>query len=173
MDTKVQVTIPTLETPRLALLPPDASHLHAWNAIYSDPEVMRHVGEPHDARKSWDMLARSIGHWYLRGFGVWSVQVKETGAIVGRAGLMYPEGNPALEIGWVFAREAWGKGYASEVARAALDHAFEVIKAPRVIARVHPANAGSVAVAKKLGMTVDDAASTPDDLTLHIMNPLA
>jgi RimJ/RimL family protein N-acetyltransferase len=169
----MQIVIPALETTRLRLVPPEANHLQPWNAIYSDPEVMRHVGEPQDIGKTWDMLARVIGHWFLRGFGGWSVQEKETGAIIGRVGLMYPEGNPAVEIGWVFARETWGKGYASEAGRAALDYAFDVVKAPRVIARVYTGNAGSIAVAKKLGMVVDESASKPDDLILHIMNPAA
>lgn len=158
----MQLNIPTLVTERLALVPPDTSHLPAYLAAYGDAEVMAHIGEPMDAAKVWDMMARQIGNWAMRGFGGWSVQLRESGAIIGRLGLMRLPDNPDVEIGWVLGRESWGKGYASEGARVALSYGFDVLGAKRVAAQIMPGNAGSIAVATKLGMHLDAARSTPE-----------
>jgi RimJ/RimL family protein N-acetyltransferase len=107
------------------------------------------------------MMATQIGHWALRGFGGWSVQVRESGAVIGRLGLMRPEGNPDLEVGWVLGRESWGKGYATEGARAALSFGFGEVRASRIIARIAPGNLASSGVATKLGMHLDVEQTTP------------
>ncbi len=158
----MHISIPTLTTERLILLPPDPSHLDAYLATYGDAEVMAHLTAPMDAVKVWHMMATQIGHWALRGFGGWSVQVRESGAVIGRLGLIRPEGNAEVEIGWVLGRESWGKGYATEGARAALAFGFDTVRAERVIARIAPANAGSAGVAAKLGMRLDAALTTPE-----------
>ncbi len=158
----MQLHIPTLITERLALVPPDPSHLGAYLAAYGDALVMAHIAEPMDAAKVWDMMARQIGHWAMRGFGGWSVQVRESGAIIGRLGLMRPGDNPDVEIGWVLGRESWGRGYASEGARAVLAYGFDEVGARRIAAHIAPGNAGSIGVAVKLGMRLDAALSTPE-----------
>jgi RimJ/RimL family protein N-acetyltransferase len=70
---------------------------------------------------------------------------------VGRAGLWQPEGWPGLEVGWVLGRRWWGHGFATEAARAALDHAFCSLDARRVISLIHPENGRSIRVAERLG----------------------
>jgi RimJ/RimL family protein N-acetyltransferase len=158
----MQLSIPTLQTERLALIPPDPSHLDAYLATYGDPAVVEHFTEPMDKAKVWQMMANQIGHWVLRGFGGWSVQVRETGAIIGRLGLMQPEGTEVVEIGWVLGRESWGKGYATEGARVALAFGFESLGLARINARIRLANTGSMAVAGKLGMVIDPELSTDE-----------
>ena len=158
----VQLHIPTLTTERLVLVPPDPSHLAAYLAAYGDAEVMAHIAEPMDANKVWDMMARQIGHWAMRGFGGWSVQLRNGGAIIGRLGLMRPGDNPDVEIGWVLGRESWGKGYATEGAHAALSFGFDVLGAKRIVAHILPGNAGSISVATKLGMRLDAARSAAE-----------
>ena len=69
--------------------------------------------------------------------------------------LFYPEGWPGIEISYVLARSVWGKGYATEGAQAAMSHAFEQLKIPRLISLIHPANRSSVKVAEKLGETLE------------------
>ncbi|QDQ27119.1 GNAT family N-acetyltransferase [Chitinimonas arctica] len=149
--------IPTLDTPRLQLIGPDESHLDGYAAMYGDAESMQHIrgGQTFDRSGSWLKIATHVGHWQLRGYGFWSVREKASGEIVGQAGLMYPADNPALEIGWLVERRHWGKGYASEAAQAALDHAFQVVRAERVMAQIAPANTASRALARKLGMRED------------------
>ncbi len=121
-----------------------------------------HIGGPMDAAQVWDMMARHIGHWVMGGFGGWSVQVRESGAVIGGIGLMRPGGKPGVEIGWVLGRESWGKGYATEGARAVLSHGFGVLGATRITANIMPGNAGSIGVATKLGMRMDAALSSPE-----------
>jgi RimJ/RimL family protein N-acetyltransferase len=92
-----------------------------------------------------------LGHWQLLGYGMWAVERKSDAAFLGRAGFLNPPGWPGFEIGWAFAREHWGQGYATEAARTALAFAFDVLKRDRVISLIRPANARSIRVAEKLG----------------------
>ena len=161
-------TIPTLDTARLQLIPPDESHLDALLAFYSDPDSMAHIrgGQTFDRAGTWYKIATQLGHWQLRGYGFWSVREKTTGAIIGNAGLLNPAGNPALEIGWGISKAYLGQGYSHEFAAAILAYAFEVIGADRVMAHIAPANLASLAVARKLGMALDPTLS---DETASIM----
>jgi len=114
---------------------------------------MRYIGD-HGAMQredAWRQLAMFVGHWHLRGFGMWAVEERASGTFVGRVGLHFPEGWPDREIGWTLARAFWGKGYAFEAARAALDHAFDTLRWNRVISLIHPQNARSIRLAERLG----------------------
>lgn len=135
----------------------DAARLAAINA---DPEVMRHIGHGHVLGRglSEDMVARFEAEWRERGFGLWAVASRsESDALLGFCGLtvpmFLPEVLPAVEVGWRFARSAWGRGYATESARVALRFAFEERGMREVIAIVDPENTRSLRVAEKLGMT--------------------
>jgi RimJ/RimL family protein N-acetyltransferase len=92
-----------------------------------------------------------VGHWQLRGYGIWAVEEKATGRLLGRIGLFKPEGWPGFELGWVLGRDAWGKGYATEGARRALDYAFTELRYDHVISLIHPENRASVRVAERIG----------------------
>jgi RimJ/RimL family protein N-acetyltransferase len=147
------IDIPIIPTERLVLRPFKASDLDAFAEMNADPEVVMFLGngQPVDRQESWKIMAWLLGHWQLRGFGSWAVEERETKRFVGRVGLFYPEGWPGIEISYVLARSAWGKGYATEGARTTMSHAFEKLKIPRVISLIHPANHSSVKVAEKLG----------------------
>lgn len=145
-------SVPRLKTPRLVLrgwLPGDLEH-HA--AMCADPEVMRFLGGVLDSAQSWRSMALHTGHWALRGYGQWVVQRTLGSTLIGRCGLWNPHGWPGLEIGWALARAAWGSGYATEAARAAMRWAFTVLEAPRLISVIHPDNAPSIHVAERLGL---------------------
>ena len=110
----------TLETERLRLRMFRETDLDAYAAMSADPEVMRYLGatgEPLTRREAWRQMAMFLGHWQLRGYGVWVVEERASGALVGRIGLFNPDGWPGLECIWTLARGAWGKGYATEGAR--------------------------------------------------------
>jgi RimJ/RimL family protein N-acetyltransferase len=92
-----------------------------------------------------------MGHWQLGGAGSWAVELKETGTFVGTVGYSEPEGWPGFELAWKLVPRWWGNGYATESARAALDHAFTVLRRDRVISLIHPENRASIRVAKRLG----------------------
>jgi RimJ/RimL family protein N-acetyltransferase len=143
--------VPVLETDRLVLRGFEPGDFDAFAELCADAEVMRFMGPPVGRVDAWRLLATMVGHWTLRGYGLWAVEERATGAFVGRAGLWYPEGWPGLEVGWAFRREAWDKGYATEAGRAALDWAFGTLRADHVLSLIHPANARSIRVATKLG----------------------
>lgn len=143
--------IPALETERLLLREWRESDLDAYARMCADERFSRFLGAPIDRQDAWRQLAMHIGHWRLRGFGLWALEEKSSGAFVGRAGLFCPEGWPGLEVGWGLDPSAWGRGYATEAGRAALDHAWDVLGAEHVISVIDPDNARSIAVAERLG----------------------
>ena len=93
---------PSLETSRLRLRQFAESDLDDYASMCADPEVMRYVGDrgPLSRDDTWRQLAMLVGHWALRGYGMWAVEELGSGAFVGRVGLHYPEGWPEPEIGW-------------------------------------------------------------------------
>jgi RimJ/RimL family protein N-acetyltransferase len=136
--------------------PDDADPFAALNA---DPEVMRFIGGGRSlARAESDaVLRRFEEEWRERGFGLWAVEEDAApGALLGFCGLtvpmFLPEVLPAVEVGWRLARPAWGRGIATEAARAALSWAWEHLDVSEVLAIVDPGNARSLRVCDKLGM---------------------
>jgi len=144
--------VPRLETARLVLRGWQESDLDAYAAMSADPGVMRYIGGILDREQSWRQMALHAGHWTLRGYGNWAVERSVDGVLVGRCGLWNPEGWPGLEVGWKLARHAWGQGYATEAARAAIEWAWSVVDAARLISVIHPENAPSARVAERLGL---------------------
>lgn len=144
--------VPRLQTARLSLRDWRADDFEAYAAMAADPEVMRYLGGVLERPDSWRQMALFAGHWTLRGYGTWVIERREDGVLLGRAGLHNPEGWPGLEVGWTLARQAWGHGYATEAARAAMDWAWSVLAVPRLISLIDPANAASIRVAERLGL---------------------
>lgn len=144
--------MPEVHTSRLLLRGFRAGDLDAHAAMDADPEVMRYMGGAVDREESWRRMAAHIGHWLLRGYGTWAVERKADGVLVGRIGLWNPEGWPGVEIGWKLARQAWGNGYATEAARAAIEWGWHMLDVPALISLIHPQNEASIRVAERLGM---------------------
>jgi RimJ/RimL family protein N-acetyltransferase len=147
----------TLETERLRLRMFREEDFAPYAQICADPEVMRYLadGKPLTGAEAWRQMAMILGHWQLRGYGLWAVEERATGALLGRIGLFNPEGWPGLELGWALGREHWGKGYATEGARRALRYAFDELKQPHIISLIRPENAASIRVAERLGETLE------------------
>lgn len=152
---------PVLETARLILRPPHAEDFEAWAAIGQDEEVMRHLGGVKSRFAAWNHFLAAVGAWHVLGFHAFSVTEKGTGRWIGRVGPLHPEGWPGDEIGWTFAREAWGKGYATEAATAAIDWAFANLAWTRIIHCIAPTNTASQAVATRLGSTLQGPGRMP------------
>jgi RimJ/RimL family protein N-acetyltransferase len=144
----------TLETERLRLRPFVEADLDAFARICADPESMRYIGSgtPVSRADAWRSMAQVLGHWQLRGYGMWAAEDKQAGAFVGRIGLHYPEGWPALEVGWLIDRARWGQGLATEGGRAAMQFAFDRLGLERISSVIRPQNRASIRVAEKLGM---------------------
>jgi RimJ/RimL family protein N-acetyltransferase len=144
----------TLATDRLVLRMFRESDLDAYAAMLGDPEVMRYLAPgPMTRAEAWRNMAMVLGHWQLRGYGLWAVEERASGLVAGRVGCWRPEGWPGLEVGWALRREFWGHGYATEAARAALDFAFTELRQPHIISLIRPENTRSIAVACRLGMS--------------------
>lgn len=149
---------PTVETPRLRLRAHTRDDFPNVRAMWSDPEVTRHIsGQPLLEEDIWMRFLRQAGHWALMGYGSWIVEEKATGRYVGDTGFfdakrnMTPAFDGPYEAGWALAAWAHGKGYASEAVRAAhewLDAEFGGLRTACMIA---PDNVPSLKVAGKLG----------------------
>jgi RimJ/RimL family protein N-acetyltransferase len=143
---------PSLQTERLLLRGWREEDLDDYARISADPEVMRFLGGTLDRNGSWRQMALQAGHWTLRGYGIWAVERRSDRRLVGRVGLWRPEGWPGLEVGWTLAREAWGNGYATEAAAAAIEWAWRELDASGLISLIRPENHASIRVARRLGM---------------------
>ena len=134
--------------------------LDAYAAICADAEVMRHLGDgkPLGRPDAWRQMAMILGHWQLRGYGLFALEEKATKTLVGRAGIFEPEGWPGFEAGWMLRRESWGKGYATEAARRVLRWAFTDMDRGHVISLIREANAPSIRVAERLGERLEGRA---------------
>lgn len=143
----------TLKTDRLLLRPFRAEDIDAYAASCADPEVMRFLGDRGVLSRddAWRQMAMILGHWTLRGYGMWALEDRATGALVGRAGPHYPEGWPEPEIGWALARPYWGHGLAYEAAWAAMNFAFDQLGWARAISLIDAANTRSIRLAERLG----------------------
>jgi RimJ/RimL family protein N-acetyltransferase len=155
-------------TDRLVLRPWRPTDRAPLAAINADPEVMRFIrdGRPLTRSESDRLLDAIESHWVQHGFGLWCAAPREDpDACVGFVGLAVPSFLPAVlpavEVGWRLARSAWGRGLATEGARAALDHAFGPLALKSVISIIDPANERSVRVAEKLGMRAGAAHRHP------------
>jgi RimJ/RimL family protein N-acetyltransferase len=144
-----------IETERLRLRPITRADVEPLHAIYSHPEVERWIG-PHLAAELAEEVEKQIALQAARGFSMFALEDRATGELLGDCGLQPLElKGPEIEIGWDLAPHAWGRGYATEAARAVLAHAFVAPwSLDEVIAVVDPENARSQRVAEKAGMTL-------------------
>ena len=147
------IDIPQLETERLRLTALGDRHFEAYASMLADANSTRFVGDgqPLDRMNAWRSMAMLLGHWALRGYGMWAVERRDSGEFVGRVGLHHPEGWPDLELGWMLLPEHRRHGYATEAGRAALDFAFSKVKASRAISLIRVGNSASERVARRLG----------------------
>ena len=127
----------------------------AFAAMNADPEVMRHLPAVLDRAASDALLDDLRARWARQGFGLWAVERRFGGVLLGWTGLnAMPEGTPGAgewEVGWRLARTAWGHGYATEAAREAVRVARE-LGFLRLWSMTVPANVRSIAVMRRLGM---------------------
>ncbi len=163
---------PRLQTERLVLRRWEEQDLNAMAAINADAEVMRWIGggstrtaqETRAAIAAWEQM------WDELGFGLFAVEIRDTGELAGFTGLsipeFLPEVMPAVEIGWRLGRDFWGRGIASEAAARTLSFAFGECELERVISVCQVGNTASERIMQKLGMelereTVDPTCGRP------------
>jgi RimJ/RimL family protein N-acetyltransferase len=141
-----------LLTERLHLRPFRADDFEAHARICADPDVMRYIRAGALPRAdAWWQMARYMGHWQLRGYGLWAVVERTTGDLIGHLGFLNPEGGHGFELGWALARDAWGRGFALEGTRAAVHHAFTALNRDHIACLIRPENTRSIRLAERLG----------------------
>ena len=156
----MKVDIPVIETERLILRGHKASDFEPF-VQFTASDRSKGVGGPATRAEAWRATAVMIGHWYLRGYGMWWLEEKKTGAAVGRVGLWNPEGWPAPELGWVVYDRFEGKGLAYEAAVVARQYARENLKWSTLISLITDDNVRSIALAERLGAKHDGTWTSP------------
>ena len=141
-----------IETQRLTLRTFREDDWIDLHGLYSDPECVEYtIGRTLTEGESWRTMAGMVGHWQLRGYGPYAVELKTTGRVVGPVGLWYPNDWPEPEIKWALSRSYWGHGYASEAARAVIKMAAKQVPDISPISLILPENERSRKLAIGLG----------------------
>ncbi|MGA3361878.1 MAG: GNAT family protein [Solirubrobacteraceae bacterium] len=155
----VNARAPSLETERLRLRGWQACDREPYAALNADPGVREFFPEALTRAQSDAQIAVFQDHFAQHGFGMWALELREGGGLIGFTGMDLATYDapfaPAIEIGWRLARSAWGNGYATEAARAALAFGFEELELEEIVACTTPANIRSRAVMERIGMTRD------------------
>lgn len=167
-----------IETERLILRQWKKSDSLPFINMGLDPDVMKYLPNLLTENESLEIINKIEDVFDKKHWGFWAVELKETGEFIGFIGLHdQPEQfdfSPCVEIGWRLAKEHWGKGYATEGAKAALEYAFNKLKLKKVVSFTSLANKQSESIMKKIGMTKvsyfnhPEFSSTPD-LEKHIL----
>lgn len=152
---------PELRTERLLLRRWRAADREPFAALNADPEVMEHFPAPLSRTESDALLEAIEAGFEHHGFGLWALEPLDGGGLAGFTGLALPRFEahftPAVEVGWRLARPAWGQGYATEAAEAALAYGFGQAGLTEVVSFTTVANSRSRAVMERLGMSRDPA----------------
>lgn len=154
MNSAFITSVPCLHTERLTLREYRREDFDAFAAHLADPVSSAHLVLA-DRQTAWRIFCSQAGLWLLDGAGWWAVEEKETGRLVGNVGAFFREESTVMELGWNTYRAFWGRGFAHEAAAAALNHAFEVRREPKVRALIASANASSLRVATRLGLAYE------------------
>ena len=154
--------MPSIETDRLRLRIVCRNDLNDLAGLFTDPDVVKYVGDgkPSSRKEAAKAVDSMIAHWQKHGFGRWIVTDKTSGAFIGFGGLRSLFGTP--EVVYHLTKKNWGKGFATELARAALRFGFEDRRFDRIVAITKPPNLASVHVMEKLGMEFEKHAQYYD-----------
>ena len=145
-----------LETRRLLLREMDEGDLPGLRRILQDPEAMYAYEHAFSEEEVQNWLANQRRRYREDGFGLWAAVLKETGEMIGQCGVTLQgwEGSLVPEVGYLFQRDCWHRGYATEAAAACRDYAFCVLGFPEVFSIIRDTNLPSQRVARRGGMEV-------------------
>lgn len=150
---------PVLRADRVLLRAWSAGDLEPFAALSADPRVMEHYPAPLTRAQSDDLLRRVVPQFATRGFSWWAVEVPGVAPFIGYVGLLEhtfeARFTPCVEIGWRLAFPYWGRGYATEAARAAIEFGFADAALEEIVSFTVLANRRSMAVMERLDMTPD------------------
>lgn len=155
-------TAPTLQSDRLRLRALQEADFETYRRFYADGEASHFYGGPLRPDEAWKRLAQHVGHWALRGYGLWAVEELASGTMLGGCGLAWPGGWPRPELTWWFLPEARGRGYATEASGAVIDWAIWVAGWASVETHMDDRNEAARRLAVRLGGRVVARERFPD-----------
>lgn len=146
-----------LETPRLILRKFVLEDAQRLEAVLCDPVTMEFYPAPLDRKGVEGWIEKNLIRYQRDGHGLWAVLLKESNELIGDCGctLQEVEGKYQVEVGYHVRRDLWGRGYATEAARACMEYAFNTLHAKRVISMIRPPNIASRRVAEKNGLVCE------------------
>ena len=153
--------IPVLETQRLQLRGPEPENYPDFKATFASYRS-RFMGGPLNAYEAWMLYAAEIGHWEIRGFGMWMVHLRDTGETVGMAGGWFPAKWPEREIAWIIWPDQAGKGYALEATHRVRRYFYDDGGWDTAVSYLDPKNLDSIRLAERLGAKKDHDAQSVD-----------
>jgi RimJ/RimL family protein N-acetyltransferase len=148
----------TIETERLLLRSMREEDIDGLLTVFGDPKVMAAFDSPPFDREQMERwVRRNLEHQDRHGYGLFTVTLKASGVIIGDCGLerLEIEGEPAVELGYDLRSDHWGRGLATEAARAVRDYTVSVLGIRRVVCLIRQGNQRSRRVAEKLGMRLE------------------
>lgn len=148
------MSIPSLRTPDLLLRPWTTEDAPALLRILQEPDIYKYFppSPPPSLDKATRYIAHHLAHWQERGCGHWAVTLSKTGELIGWNGLEYLPETDETELAYLLSRSVWGRGFATQAARLAVEFGFEKVGLAAIIGLVHPENAASIRVLEKCGL---------------------
>ena len=160
--------IPELTSPRLTLRSPREEDFPTYRDFYTDAEASRYYGGPMLASGAWKQLAMELGHWYLKGYGMWSLELRSSGEMVGGCGFWWPGGWPRPELTWWLTKHARGRGLATEASHSAIDFAYQTLGWNSVETHLDDGNVAARKLVMRLGGTVITREFFPDGVERNV-----
>jgi RimJ/RimL family protein N-acetyltransferase len=157
----LSIDVPVIETERLVLRGPEPDDYPDFKATFSSYRS-RFMGGPLNAYETWMLYAAEIGHWQIRGYGMWMFHDKASGKALGMAGGWKPAQWPEPELAWIIWPETAGRGYALEATHAARSWFYDELGWDGAVSYIDPKNLDSIRLAERLGAVKDPEAPTVD-----------
>lgn len=164
------VSIPVLETKRLILRGPAPEDYPNFKSTFTSYRA-RFMGGPLNDYETWMLYAAEIGHWHIRGYGMWMIHDRVTDKPLGMAGGWKPAKWPEPELAWIIWPETAGQGYALEATHAVRAHLYRQHGWETAVSYVDPKNLDSIRLAERLGAKKDSAARTVDGNDIVYRHP--
>ena len=164
--------IPVIETKRLVLRGPEPEDYPNFKATFASYRS-RFMGGPLNPYETWMLYAAEIGHWNIRGYGMWMIHDKATDETYGMAGGWMPAAWPEREIAWIIWPDKAGKGYALEATHAARRYFYNELGWEGAVSYLDPKNLDSIRLAERLGAVKDKDATSVDGYDVVYRHPTA
>lgn len=151
---------PTLTTARLTLRPFAEADVDPLHRILQEEGILRYFPkpEPPERERVERLIAHHLAHWQEHGYGRWAVEPRAESRLIGWCGLEYLPETGETEVGYLLSKAFWGRGLATEGARASVQYGFEHLGLETIVGITHPDNIASQRVLEKLGLSFTNCA---------------